>query len=245
MKKSFLTLFSLFLFFTSCRTRFVNIETSIDPDIVLINIENGDREFISKVLQKVDSLKPLVVGIDVTFQGSKKQDSFLTRALEHLGNDVLVYTARQDGSISGSDPVFTKFADQGNLNYEQKFGLVTTIIPLQNIKDSIHESFPLKIIKKWKPDFVASFKVDEKMDIEFSRDGSRFMTIAGSGLVDTPVDNFELANKVFLVGYTGPGNEDKYFTPLRSRGDFRSNEPDTYGLVIVGNAIRTILSYQK
>ncbi len=47
------------------------------------------------------------------------------------------------------------------------------------------------------------------------------------------------------MGYLGPSNEDKHFTPLRSLGRYDADEPDTYGLVIIANEIRTILEYNN
>ena len=59
--------------------------------------------------------------------------------------------------------------------------------------------------------------------------------------------NLILVIKCFLVGYTGPENEDKHFTPLRFIDDKKYNhdEPDTYGLVIIANEMRTILEYKN
>jgi len=196
-------------------------------------------------LQKLDSLNSVVVGIDVTFQGVKKKDSVLIAALERLKNDILVYNVKEDGSINGSDSAFTNLTDQGNLYLEQRLGLMTTIIPLQKINDKVYESFALKIVKKWKPDFISSIRVDEKIEIHYTRDLKKFNIINGSELLSLNAADYDHSNKVFLVGYTGPGNADKYFTPLRLAGEYKPNEPDTYGLVIIANEIRTILEYKN
>ena len=119
--------------------------------------------------------------------------------------------------------------------------------PLQKINDTVHESFAFKIIKYWKPDFVSQVKLNEKIDIKYTRNLEGFYVLNGSDLLNTNIDDFDLSHKVFLVGYTGPGNEDKHFTPLRfvDNREYKSNEPDTYGLVIIANEIRTILDYKK
>jgi CHASE2 domain-containing sensor protein len=154
-------LVSLFIFFTKCKYPSVELASSRDPDIVLVNIERGDREFIGKLLLKLDSLNPLVIGIDVKFQGRKEQDSILIDAFEKIKNDILVCSVKQDGVITGSDTVFTNLVhDQGNLYYEERLGLITTMTPLQKINDAVHESFALKIIRYWKPDFGFSNKVE-------------------------------------------------------------------------------------
>ena len=243
-------LVSLFIFFTKCKYPSVELAGSRDPDIVLVNIERGDRAFIGKLLLKLDSLNPVVIGIDAIFQGRKRQgqDSILIEAFEKIKNDILVCSVKQDGLVTGSDTVFTTLVqDQGNLYYEERLGLITTITPLQKINDTVHGSFAFKIIKYWKPDFASQIKVNEKIDIKYTRTLENFYLLNGSDLLDTNIDDFDLSNKVFLVGYTGPGNEDKHFTPLRFVDDkeYKNNEPDTYGLVIIANEIRTILEYKK
>src|SRR6185503_8924143 len=174
MKRSSTILFCLSLFLARCTNHSDKPEISIDPDIVLINIQQGDREFIGKVLQKLDSLNPLAIGIDVRFQGRKKQDSILIAALKKLKKDILVYNAKQDGLINGSDSVFTDLAEQGNLYYEQRLGLITTMIPLQKINEKVHESFAFKIIKLWKPNFTSPIRVNEKIEIHYTRDLKKF-----------------------------------------------------------------------
>ena len=240
-------LLSLLLTFAKCGSP-VTPESSFDSDIVLINIEDGDRAFIGKLLLKLDSLQPAVIGINVKFQARKKQDSILIDALKKIKNDVLVYNVNKDGSVNGSDSVLSALAGaRGNLYYEVRLGLITTTVPLQKVNDSVHESFAFKIIKYWKPDFSSQIRVNEKIDIKYTRSLERFYVLNGSELIQTNIDNLELSNKVFLVGYAGPGNEDKHFTPLRRFAErkYENNEPDTYGLVIIANEIRTILEHKK
>jgi len=249
MKRIPAILIPLLLFFANCSPPSAKLANSFDPDIVLVNIENGDRTFIGKVLQKLDSLKPLIIGIDVTFQGKKpQQDSVLIAALQKIKNDILVYSVNKDGLVNGSDSVFVASVhDQGNLYYEQRLGLITTIIPLRKVNDVVHESIAVKIIKNWKPDFVSQIGVDEKIDINYTRTLEKFHCLDGSFLLTTNIDDFDFGNNVFLVGYTGPENEDKHFTPLRfiDNKKYKNDEPDTYGLVIIANEMRTILEYKK
>jgi len=244
MVKFSIAVLCLFLLFVKCQSH-PEPPVGIDPDIVLVNIEQGDREFIANVLRKLDSLHPIAIGIDVTFQARKKNDTSLISALANIKNDMLVYSVDPGGKIYGSDSVFSNLTENGNLYYEQKRGLVTTIVPLQKVNNTMHESLAFKILKKWKPDSVSKIKANEKIDIHYTRDLSKFNKINGTDLIQLNADDFDLDNKIFLVGYIGPGKEDKHFTPLRIREEFKSNEPDTYGLVIIANEIRTILEYNN
>ena len=118
--------------------------------------------------------------------------------------------------------------------------------PLSKIENQIHESFAYKIVKYWKPDFKPDFEINDQIPINYQRPLENFLRLDGSFLLETSIDNFDLKNKIFLLGYIGPGKEDKYSTPLRFIGkEFEHNDPDTYGLVIIANQIRTILNYKK
>jgi CHASE2 domain-containing sensor protein len=241
----------LFLLFSQCKNPLpsVNLVRSADPDIVLINIEEGDRRFIGKVLSKLDSLHPILIGVDVLFLGQKKpsQDSILVEALKKIKNDILVYELNKNNTFGYSDPVFTRFAfDQGLLHYEKTLGLISHMIPLQKIEGKIHESFAFKIVKYWKPDFKPRFEVNQRIPINYQRSQKKFLVIEGSDLININITDIDLRNNIFLVGYLGPGNEDKYRTPLRLVGEeLEQNEPDTYGVVIVANQIRSILEYNN
>jgi len=237
------------LFLSKCSSPSV-ATASIDPDIVLVNIEQGDRSFIGKVLLKLDSLNPVVIAIDVAFKNPKSaaEDSILIGALKKIKNDILVYSINPDGTWNRSDSIFTDLvSDLGILHYEERMGLITTTIPLQEVKGQLHESLALKIIKYWKPDFVSQIKPNKRVDIAYKRNLENFFILDGSSLLKTNIGDLAFRNKVFLVGYTGPEEEDKFFTPLRYVDDkkYKANEPDTYGLVIIANEVRTILEYKN
>lgn len=240
----------LFLFlFNQCQTPHVRREGG-DPDIVLINIETGDRTFIAQILSKIDSLNPVVVGIDVHFESTKdsKQDSALAVALRKLKNELLVYSIRDNGVQIHSIQLFTDAVeDEGLLKFENTFGLISNMRPLTKVNDKIHQSFALKIAKRWNPGLKTTFGVNESFPIEYSRTLDKYIRINGSDLIEMPVTNFDISNKIILVGYIGPTNEDMYRTPLRllEKNKLKHNQPDTYGLVIIANQIRTILEYKK
>jgi hypothetical protein len=149
--------------------------------------------------------------------------------------------------IEHSGPVFTKYVtDEGYLNYDYTLGLISNMTPLPKIRDNVHESFAYKILKHWKPGFKLEIKENQKIPIHYQRTQEHYLNLDGSFLVETNIDHFDLSNKIFLVGYIGPGTEDKYSTPLRFVGEEPEHEePDTYGLVIIANQVRTLIDYKK
>ena len=236
------------LIFSSCQTPHVG-RIGPDRDIVLINIENGDRTFIAKILSKIDSIKPKVVGINVYFKTPKedKEDSLLSSALNTLKGDILSYGISGNGIENHSIPIFTSAVDtEGFLTFEETNGLVSKMTPVKKIDGIIHESFALKIVKLWKPNLDVSFSENKSMFIEYSRTLKSFLIINGSDLIELPITDFDIDNlkeNIFLVGYIGPNDEDMYRTPLRfiAKDTIAQRQPDTYGLVIIANQIRTLL----
>lgn len=118
--------------------------------------------------------------------------------------------------------------------------------PIKKIDEKIHESFALKIAKLWKPNLEISYSENKSMFIEYSRTLNSFLIINGADLIKLPITEFDLDNlkeRIFLVGYVGPNDEDMYRTPLRflAKDTMAQNQPDTYGLVIIANQIRTLL----
>lgn len=249
MIKQTAILFILLITFWQCRQSHsdVNLTDKIDPEIVLINIEEGDRAFIGNLLLTIDSCKPVLIGIDAWFSDERNpmQDSILMNALRSLQNDILSYATDSNGNPLKSHTKFnTLVIDEGLAIVEQKGGLASNIIPIKSIDNNIHESFPLKIIKHWKPQFKSSFEVDESIPIKFSRTLDQFIHFNGSEL-KTNNHCKDLSNKIVLLGYLGPSKEDKHYTPIRLIKKYPDNEPDTYGLVMIANEIRTILEYEK
>jgi CHASE2 domain-containing sensor protein len=220
-----------------------------DRDIVLINIQNGDRAFIAKILSKIDSIKPKVVGINIYFKSPKeaKEDSLLYKALNILKGEIITYGVDRNGIVEHSIPMFTAAVDaEGFLKFEETNGLVSEMIPVKQINGKKHESIALKIAKLWKPELDNSYSYNKSLPIEYSRTLNSFLAINGTDLIELPITEFDLENlknKIFLVGYVGPDDEDMYRTPLRFLNkDLKAqNQPDTYGLVIIANQIRTLL----
>jgi hypothetical protein len=224
----------------------VKLTDKIDPDIVLINFEEGDRAFIGNLLLKIDSCNPKLIAIDARFEKDKdaKKDSVLMNALKNIPNDILGYGFDFTGKpIKPVSKFRSQASAEGSIIVLTDKELAVGFIPLETSEDHVYEHFTLQIIKHWKPGFNHSFKNDQIIPIKFSRTIDQYVHFNGSQLKAT--DCKYLQNKIVLVGYLGPTDEDKLFTPMRRFGRYDADEPDTYGLVIIANALRTIMEYEK
>jgi hypothetical protein len=223
------------------------LSDTIDPDIVLINMEEADRLVLSNLLLTINECKPTLIGIDAWFIGEQNpvKDSSLVNALKIVQNDILAYTIDSIGNPLKSDQKFSSLvsgegvATTGRIN-----GFLKNVTPLLTMNNEMHEQFALAIIKHWKPSFKSNIKKDQSIPIKFTRALEQFIHINGSELRNGNYCEY-LKNKIVLIGYLGPSNEDKYFTPIRFVKNYPENEPDTYGLVIIANQIRTILGYES
>jgi hypothetical protein len=218
----------------------------VDPDIVLINIEKGDRAFIGKLLLKVDSFKPLLIGLDAWFTQEKPEleDSVLVNAFKNVQNDFLTFALDSNGRFIKSHRKFSKYVtDEGIAMGNVYKGLQNSFTPVMKIDEGIYEHFALKIVRHWKTHYKTEFKPNKSYIINFTRTLDQFFHFNGSDIDD--IDGSFLKNKIVLFGFIGPGNEDKHFTPIRLDKKYSPEDPDTYGLVIIANEIRTLLDMKN
>jgi len=225
----------------------VKLTEKVDPDIVLVNIGELDRVHLGNLLLSIDSCSPILIGIDVYFQSEQDriQDSVLLQALSIIKNDILVYELDSAGKPLISHENFRSVAsDEGLLHPEEVNRLLSRFSPTKQIDGKIHEQFALKIVKHWKPEFKHNIKTNQSISIKFSRTLNQFIYFNSTDFKKNNLCDY-LKNKVVLLGYLGPSDEDKHFTPIRLVREFTAKEPDTYGLVIIANEIRTILDYER
>jgi CHASE2 domain-containing sensor protein len=232
----------------SCNSQeryFVDITNRVDPDIVLVNIGNVNRATIGEMLLMIYRCNPKVIGFDGWFldERGSSQDSVLISALDSIQNDVLAYYIDSTNSIIKSNTRFSSLADEGLVAVEEIKGLASAITPIQTINNIEHSLFALKISKLWEPEFKTSLKTNQTIPIKYTRMLDQFIHFDYSDLKDVAPET--LRNKIILLGFLGPGNEDKHFTPIRLTRAYDTDDPDTYGLVIIANEIRTILDYEK
>ena len=238
------------VFLVQCKQKKVQIEevalgSNMDNEIVFFNIGDVDRTEIAELLLQIEKCKPLVIGVDALFlkRGEPKKDSVLKYAFSTIKNDVLAFRFDSNGKVENSLKEFRDNATgEGFINLEIENGLSNHFTPIKDENGTIYESFALKIIKLWKPSFKLSVLPNKSIPIRFKRSLEDFHYFEKANLEESSVRDF-LFKKIVIVGYLGPSSQDKHFTPLRSKLKTQSTEPDTYGVVIIANAIRTLFEY--
>lgn len=222
-----------------------------DGPLVLINVENKDREKIAFLLQRLEEGKPKVIGMDIIFPDKKDSvgDETLKQTFARYNNIVLPYIA-SDGTMdeTRSNKFFqTKTTGFVNLYGEDKeYSTVRHYYPVINSVPA----FTTAIMQMYDSSKASSLlKMGEhKTEIKYYGNLQNFTYKTVAEVMDPSFDpDTLLKGKIVLVGYMGRTDtsgsqldEDRFFTPLNKRLSGRSL-PDMYGCVLNANIIRMAL----
>lgn len=251
MKKGILFVIGLVIAFAGYKVYFgikritthVSIIEGKDTNIVLVNIGDGDRKYIATVLNHLTILNPQVIGIDAFFATRKDSigDEMLRQSLRD--SEIILGIKTEGTKLYGTDIFFTKnnkvgvamlklkdsYADNYQVQYPTNYGMINHIsVSLAKrmnpkkanvfLKRNGHKTnLPIQITK-----FKNQFTYYEYKDLSFK--------------------SKEIEGKIILLGYLGPGNEDKfktYSSVFNSNIDTES--ADMYGCTIIANQIRMVL----
>ncbi len=214
---------------------------TLDDDIILVNIDNADREDIALMLDRLMRYEPKAVGLDVTFD--ERRDSLVDEYLEEITDNfpglveaVTVDRAPGDDTYKLHERSFymdsARLSRAGIVNLPKKFdgGVVREFIvkmPLDNGQEI--ESLPVKIAREVAPEKLQML-LDRGRDFETINYPSRIYRKIDASEIDSFAA--EINGRIVLIGaLTDIG--DKHLTPLGS---------PMPGVEIHARALSTILS---
>ncbi|MEJ7645448.1 MAG: CHASE2 domain-containing protein [Chryseolinea sp.] len=222
----FLIIIAAFLF--GCK---IQSELPIDNEIILINAGLAGRNEISIALDRIAACRTKVVGINLVFPSRQEPlaDIRLAKSIKNAGNVVLVSLLKDDKIIS-SDSLFTSSAlAQGLINYGfAEDGSISAQMLYTSIGDDLIWSFPTTL--------ASYFDINRSDEIMRAAQGNQFYKIDykyNFRVVDIG-EEFNCAlmsDKIVIIGYLGPGNEDLYLT---------SSGQQRYSTWILGNCLKSI-----
>ncbi|MFT3980767.1 MAG: CHASE2 domain-containing protein [Ferruginibacter sp.] len=229
-----------------------NSHTSVDTNIVVVNIGNAGRGDITAMLEKVAAEKPVAIGVDVTFENPKDPatDSALQQFFVTNKNAVLAYNLQTaEEKLQAQGFLYNVVSEKGYANFVgEDGGVIRYFAPAVQKEGSRYTSFAAAVVKLARP---ASYEKLVKRNkptetINYSRTANKYIVIDGSELLGDSSGNTVLKNKIVLLGYVSdnPGNiEDKHFTPFNSKSVGKS-VPDMNGVFVHANIIDMILADQ-
>ena len=219
--------------------------------LVLINIENKNREEIAFLLQRLEEGKPKVVALDLIFPDKKDSasDELLKQTLHQYNNLVLPYIAAFDkNTIETKNNEFFQVKSTAFVNLVGEHREYSTVRYYCPIYNNI-PSFTTAVIQMYDPLKAALLlkRGQQKTEIRYFGNLQNFAYQTFDEVMNPSFNPDALKDKIVLIGYMGlengktnPLDEDKFFTPLNPQLSGRSH-PDMYGSVMNANIIRMAL----
>jgi len=218
-----------------------------EKNIVLVNIGQLDRNGIAKEISALCSMGPKVLAIDIRLTGRKSNDLNLITALwncqckiilpalfEQAGNNLFYFASAAEPEFI---PLNSKIGYVNVVHERDHLGTLKRFVPKR--KDSFGPDVMLhfSILTAMEYDSAATTKFLENcsdtIDIDFKQGRRTFKTFSTDQLLNGKVNGSEISGKIVMLGFLGPGNEDKFFTPLNKN----SRKPDMYGLEYLANVV--------
>jgi len=223
---------------------------SLDRRIVIVNTGHLDRAELGFILEKVNSYKPKVIGLDIYFNAEKdpEKDSILREVLGKTKNLVAVSVAtplEHDFTINKNyfDDVLSK-RGYANLIGED-IGTIRYYSPFENIDHQKYPQITSAIVKEY--DSVAFNRLEKRHkeveSINYTRRTHQYQVIESEDLLADIVEGSVMENKIVLLGYINndPNDvEDKKFTPMNDKFAGKAI-PDMNGIVVQANIISMVL----
>ncbi|WP_079689331.1 CHASE2 domain-containing protein [Ohtaekwangia koreensis] len=222
-------------------------------NIVLVNVEHLDRAGIAQEISTLNALNPRVIAIDLQFDESRhdEKDTKLVNALWECKNLVMPSLVH---NLNGK--IFTSSASQLEFSAYAKTGFVNTL-PENDTNHTLKrftvwekESYGEQASKyhfaartAMSYDSIKAMKFinahPKIVDIDYKEGKRQFKILSAKEVLDGKVTKKDIEGKIVMISFLGPGNEDKFYTPLNKH----PKEPDMYGVEYLANIVAQILEY--
>ena len=228
--------------------------TKINKDIILVNVENHDRDVIATLLEAILKEDPKVVGFDVILNKHKthnKADTILRTLLQN--KKVVTSFNVTDSTLITNETFF--YNDKApafvNFDFNAEDGVIREFIGFKEIHGKEQMSFGTMISKQYlKPKTWKKHKYEEKLSdfqvINYIGNSDKFIVLT---LKDFYLSTSKkvLKDKIVIMGYLGDSKynsqfdiQDKKWTPLNTRLAGKSDR-DMYGVVIHANIVNMLI----
>jgi CHASE2 domain-containing sensor protein len=250
MKSTFIFFFLTFSVI-ACRSQ------SQDSNIVLINVGKSGRAEIAEQITIINALSPKVIALDLTFDVSRRDnaDAKLVNALWDCKNLVMATLIIEAGGMT-----FIASANQPEfMSPDQRTGFVNAI--QENDKRRTLKKFMV-----WQRETIVDATIGEPRveyhfaartamlydsiaaarfigshpqitNIDYKNGTRKFIKYSADDVLNNALKKVDIQGKIVIMCSLGPGNEDKFYTPLNKD----QRRPDMYGGECIGNIVCQIL----
>ena len=230
---------------------------TIEDSIVLIGVGDYDRGKIADEIELINKLNPKVISIDVAFPNyqNDKSDRKLVRVLMESKKVVIPSEISSMGTdYYGKEMVMVSLTCSAEFFYpiNTVSGFVSVeregdkqTIPRQFMQwqDAVgyrYRHFSIETAMQFDSLRTSKFieKHDRLVEIDFENGERKFKTFTVQDVLKNKLTKADIEGKIVMMGYLGPGNQDKHISPMNS-----DSKPDMYGLeylaIIVAQILRT------
>jgi CHASE2 domain-containing sensor protein len=242
-------------------SRMRDLAIRLDERIVVINTGDPDRAQIARMLERIATARPAVIGIDVLFSERKDPavDSALQAAIKGAGNVVLATFLEGYSEHLGyfqaetlADTFFSNYAHTGFANFPgNETQTIRFFSPREKTKDVPVNSFAVEVARQYQPAAAERlFRRKKAVErIHYTAVQENFVVFEPAAILDTSFHLEQLQGKIVLMGYVNGPTErgyrtiDRFFTPFNQHYTGRSL-PDMDGLIIHANIVKMVLDGQ-
>lgn len=249
--KIVILLLILFIVVVPCYSQAPNNE------IVLVNVGSVDRGAAAKGIEIISELNPKVISLDLAFPHytGDADDKSLYRALRNVKTLVMpseiVYEGRdyQDREmisvyLTSAAEFFVSDAKSGFVSAMVEKGQIE--IPKQFIvwqkgsySEDVYHHFSIVTAMAFDSLKASRFiqSHERLVSLEYEHRKRKFRTFSVSDVLNGKLTRRDIEGRIVMIGFLGPGNQDKFFTPMNTD----PNEPDMYGLEYLANIVAQVL----
>src|SRR5688572_12023542 len=227
-----------------------------DNRITIVNIGDLGRGGIAELIEKVNSYKPKVIGLDVFFEGEREpdQDSLLRTVFLKTKNLVVVsreaYDAEKHKFFFLPDFFDSVYHHRGFANLDaDTVGTVRVYTPFDKIDNIKYPHFTSAVVREFNDSAYKKLEARNKKNeiINYSRRTTNYWVIEPDEIMlesdSSKRIKYLIENKIVLLGYVNTNADDiadKKFTPMNAEYAGKA-KPDMNGVVVHANIISMVL----
>ncbi|NNE31739.1 MAG: CHASE2 domain-containing protein [Winogradskyella sp.] len=231
-------------------------DAKINDAIILVNIENLDREGIAILLEAVLDEQPKVVGFDIILENRSHRTQVDSILADLLKNDkvVTVFNYNEDGTIVENDLFFATARASTYANFDFDFKesqVIREFIGIKDLYGATQYAFATKLAKAYLSDELwNAYNYDKKLsELQYINYSGNIEKYTQLNLLDfSPgVPKPILKDKIVIMGFLGSSTsnnafniEDKLWTPLNKYFAGKSDR-DMYGTVVHANIVNMLI----
>jgi adenylate cyclase len=213
------------------------------------------------LISKINTLNPKVISLDIAFPEytGNTDDKSLYQALRNVKKLVLPSEISSEGKDYQGQEIISVYLTCAPEFFvpETKTGFVSVKVEKDQIQipkqfivwqkgsysEDIYHHFSVVTAMAFDSLKASSFVQSHErlVDMDYKKGKRKFRTFSASEILSGKLTKSDIEGKIVMMGFLGPGNKDKFFTPLNKD----SKEPDMYGVEYLANIVAQILEYDR